>query len=156
MAVEIERKFLLIGDEWKELAIGTGYRQGYLCSDNKRTVRVRTAGSRGYLTVKGKTVGTARAEYEYEIALADADEMLENLCEKPLIEKMRYKIPFANHVWEVDEFLGENEGLILAEVELKRENEDFLKPNWIGQEVTGDHRYYNASLARFPFRNWRP
>jgi len=155
MAVEIERKFLLIGDDWKKLAAGTSYRQGYLCSDNKRTVRVRAAGARGYLTVKGKTVGTARAEYEYQITLADAEEMLENLCDKPLIEKIRYKIPFENHLWEVDKFFGENKGLILAEVELKREDEEFLKPNWIGQEVTGDHRYYNASLTRYPFCKWQ-
>jgi len=154
MAVEIERKFLLVGNDWKKLAAGTSYRQGYLCSDNKRTVRVRTAGAKGYLTVKGKTVGAARSEYEYEIALADAQEMLETLCEKPLIEKMRYKIAVKNHLWEVDEFLGENAGLIIAEIELTSEDEEFVKPDWIGAEVTGDQRYYNASLVKFPFAKW--
>ncbi len=155
MAVEIERKFLLVRDEWKKLSTGTNYRQGYLCHDAKRAVRVRIAGERGFLAVKGPTVGAARAEYEYEIALADAEEMLDNLCEKPLIEKIRHKIPFAGHLWEVDEFLGENVGLTIAEVELETENEAFLKPDWIGQEVTGDRRYYNASLIEYPFTRWK-
>lgn len=154
MALEIERKFLLAGEGWRGLAEGKSYRQGYLCSDEVRTVRVRIAGEKGFITVKGKTKGMARAEYEYEIPLADAEEMLNALCGKTSIEKMRYKIPFAGHVWEVDEFSGENEGLIMAEVELKSEDEAFVKPDWIGREVTGDRRYYNASLATYPFCRW--
>jgi CYTH domain-containing protein len=154
MAVEIERKFLPAGEGWRGLAEGKNYRQGYLCSDNKRTVRVRIAGKKGYLTVKGKTVGMARSEYEYEIALSDAEEMLKNLCEKPLIEKTRYRIPFKGHIWEVDEFSGENEGLVVAEVELAREDEEFVKPEWIAMDVTGDPRYYNANLIKRPFCRW--
>ncbi len=154
MALEIERKFLLAGEGWRGLAEGRNYRQGYLCSDEVRTVRVRIAGERGFITVKGKTKGMTRDEYEYEIPLADAEEMLGALCGKTSIEKIRCKIPFAGHVWEVDEFFGENEGLIMAEVELKSEDEAFVKPDWIGQEVTGDRRYNNASLITCPFCRW--
>lgn len=154
MALEIERKFLLAGDGWRGLAEGKNYRQGYLCSDEVRTVRVRIAGESGFITVKGKTKGMTRDEYEYEIPLADAEEMLSALCGKTSIEKIRCKIPFAGHVWEVDEFFGENKGLIMAEVELKSEDEAFVKPDWIGQEVTGDRRYHNASLATYPFSRW--
>jgi CYTH domain-containing protein len=155
MSVEIEKKFLVIGDDWKKLTAGTIYRQGYLKSGHGCTVRVRIAGERGYLTVKGVSVGAARKEYEYEIPLAEAGEMLENLCNKPLIEKRRYRIPIADHIWEVDEFFGENEGLVIAEVELKKEDEDFVKPEWVGMEVTGDIRYYNANLVNYPFTKWK-
>jgi len=154
MGVEIEKKFLVVGDDWRKQAAGTTYRQGYLTSGDGCTVRIRMAGERGYLTIKGPNVGAVRSEYEYEIPAAEAGEMLENLCRKPLIEKRRYRIPVGNHVWEVDEFFGENAGLIIAEIELRREGEDFVKPPWAGIEVTGDPRYYNASLVKYPFSKW--
>mgnify|MGYP003365471835 FL=1 len=154
MAKEIERKFLVVGDAWRTLAEGTLYRQGYLSSVKERTVRVRTVGPRAFLTVKGITVGATRAEYEYEIPSADCNAMLETLAEKPIIEKKRYCIPLDGHVWEVDEFFGENLGLIVAEIELKSEGEAFTKPAWIGAEVTGDPRYYNANLIANPFTKW--
>ncbi len=154
MGVEIEKKFLVIGDNWKKLDAGAIYRQGYLISGHGCTVRVRIAGERGYLTVKGPNVGAARKEYEYEIPPAEAGELLEDLCAKPLIEKRRYRVPVKDHVWEVDEFFGENEGLVIAEIELKKEDEDFVKPEWAGIEVTGDPRYYNANLVNYPFTKW--
>lgn len=153
MGVEIERKFLLVGSAWKTVE-GTRYRQGYLNSQKERTVRVRTIDDKGYLTIKGVAVGNVRPEYEYEIPKADADEMLDRLCEKPLIEKARYKIPRGDLTWEVDEFHGENEGLILAEVELEREDQAVDLPSWVGREVTGDPKYYNSSLIRKPFKSW--
>jgi len=154
MAQEIERKFLLKSDEWRALATGTAYRQGYLSTDKRATVRVRTVGAQGFLTIKGLTVGAARSEYEYEIPLADALAMLESLAEKPLIEKMRYAIPVGGLVWEVDEFFGENAGLIVAEVELGSEDQVFEKPRWVGEEVTADPRYFNANLVKTPFSRW--
>lgn len=155
MGKEIERKFLVQGDEWKKLAKGTTYRQGYLNSTKERTVRVRTIDDKGYLTIKGVTVGATRAEYEYEIPGRDADEMLTNLCEKPLIEKRRYKIPQGSLTWEVDEFLGDNDGLIVAEIELPEEGTAFDKPAWIGREVTGDPKYFNSNLTKNPFKSWK-
>lgn len=155
MGKEIERKFLVQGDEWKKLAKGTTYRQGYLNSMKERTVRVRTIDDKGYLTIKGVTVGATRAEYEYEIPGREADEMLTNLCEKPLIEKRRYKIPQGNLTWEVDEFLGDNEGLIVAEIELPDETTAFDKPGWIGREVTGDPKYFNSNLTKNPYKHWK-
>jgi adenylate cyclase len=154
MAKEIERKFLVNGVDWKALAKGTSYRQGYLNSVKERTVRVRTIDDRGFLTVKGITTGATRSEFEYEIPAADADAMLTDLCEKPLIEKNRYKIQAGRHVWEIDEFFGENQGLIVAEVELMNEEEAFEKPGWIGAEVTGDPRYFNSNLIKHPFTKW--
>jgi len=154
MAKEIERKFLVKGADWQRLAKGTRYRQGYLNSVKERTVRVRTIDDKGYLTVKGMTIGATRSEYEYEIPAADADAMLTDLCEKPLIEKNRYKIAKGSHVWEIDEFFGENRGLVVAEVELAREEEAFEKPAWIGEEVTGDPRYFNSNLIKHPFTKW--
>ncbi len=154
MGKEIERKFLVTGDGWRGLAKGTHYKQGYLNSTKERVVRVRTIDDKGFLTIKGITRGAARAEYEYEIPFAEADEMLEQLCERPLIEKTRYKIPFAGLLWELDEFHGENDGLIIAEVELKAEDQAVSKPGWTGDEVTGDARYYNSNLIRNPFKNW--
>ncbi|HNV70431.1 MAG TPA: CYTH domain-containing protein [Candidatus Ozemobacteraceae bacterium] len=155
MGKEIERKFLVQGDDWKKLAKGTTYRQGYLNSTKERTVRVRTIDDKGFLTIKGVTVGATRAEYEYEVPGRDADEMLTNLCEKPLIEKRRYKIPQGNLTWEVDEFLGDNNGLIVAEIELPEEGTKFDKPAWIGKEVTGDPKYFNSNLTKNPFKNWK-
>ena len=154
MAIEIERKFLVRGDTWRSLGTGEVYRQGYIRTENRTTVRVRIAGDRGYLTIKGKTVGAGRAEFEYPIPLADAQVMLETLCDRPLIEKVRYRIFQGNLVWEVDEFGGDNEGLIMAEVELTDEAQVIELPDWIGEEVTGDRRYYNATLAQHPYREW--
>lgn len=155
MAKEIERKFLVNGTEFKNLAKGTSYRQGYLSTVKERTVRVRTIDDKGYLTIKGITVGATRVEYEYEIPASEADDMLSNLCEKPLIEKNRYKIPFAGLTWEIDEFFGDNDGLIVAEVELESEEQKFEKPAWIGEEVTSDPRYFNSNLTKNPFKNWK-
>ena len=130
------------------------YRQGYLNSDENRNVRVRVINDRGYLTVKGISQGATRVEYEYEIPQAEAEAMLDDLCEKPLITKKRYKIEFKGFVWEVDEFLGENQGLIIAELELESENQVFIKPEWIGKEVTGDPKYFNSNLIHRPFSMW--
>ena len=153
MALEIERKFLLKEDTWRSEQ-GTRYRQGYLNSVKERTVRVRTIGDKGYLTIKGASRGPVRTEYEYEIPVAEAEAMLDGLCEKPLIEKKRYKIEFKGLIWEVDEFFGENQGLIVAEVELEKEDQAFLKPEWVGEEVTGDPKYFNANLIHNPYQNW--
>jgi adenylate cyclase len=155
MAKEIERKFLVKGDSWRSLAKGKRYRQGYLSTVKERTVRVRTAGDKGYITVKGINVGATRSEYEYEIPLADANEILDHLCERPLIEKTRYRIPTVGDLtWEVDEFESANRGLITAEVELTDENQPVPLPAWIGEEVTGDPRYYNSNLVAHPFSQW--
>jgi CYTH domain-containing protein len=154
MPTEIERKFLVKGDEWRTLATGTVYRQGYLSTKKGCTVRVRLVGNQGYLTIKGSTKGISRAEYEYPIPAEDAQEMLGNLCEPPLIEKTRYKIEFAGLTWEVDEFAGENQGLIIAEVELTDENQIIELPDWIGKEVSDDSRYFNANLVQHPFSQW--
>jgi CYTH domain-containing protein len=153
MALEIERKFLVKDDDWRN-GQGMMYRQGYLNSDENRSVRVRVIGDRGYLTVKGISQGATRVEYEYEIPKAEADAMLDNLCEKPLITKKRYKIEFKGFVWEVDEFLGENQGLIIAELELESEDQVFIKPEWIGEEVTGDPKYFNSNLIHRPYSKW--
>jgi len=154
MAKEIERKFLVKGDVWRELAKGTAYRQGYLSTVKERTVRVRTIDDKGYLTVKGITIGSTRVEYEYEIPAADANEMLDDLCEQPIIEKRRYKIVQDGLIWEVDEFSGVNQGLIVAEVELDSEAQDFTKPDWIGDEIADDPRYFNSNLIAHPYTQW--
>ncbi|MGA9534728.1 MAG: CYTH domain-containing protein [Desulfobacterales bacterium] len=153
MALEIERKFLVKENDWRN-GQGTMYRQGYLNSDENRNVRVRVINDRGYLTVKGISQGATRVEYEYEIPKAEADAMLDNLCEQPLIIKMRFKIEFKGFVWEVDEFLGENQGLTIAELELESENQVFIKPEWIGEEVTGDPKYFNSNLIHRPYSKW--
>lgn len=154
MGKEIERKFLVNGNKWKQLAKGTLYRQGYLSTVKERTVRVRTIDDKGYLTIKGISVGATRKEFEYSIPLEDAQNMLDDLCERPLIEKIRYKINFKNLIWEVDEFLGENQGLVIAEVELESEDQKFNLPEWIGDEVTGDPKYFNSNLINKPFSKW--
>ena len=153
MALEIERKFLVTKNNWRN-GQGTLYRQGYLNSDENRNVRVRVINDRGYLTVKGISQGATRVEYEYEIPQAEAEAMLDDLCEKPLIIKKRYKTEYKGFVWEVDEFLGENQGLIIAELELESENQVFIKPEWIGKEVTGDPKYFNSNLIHRPFSMW--
>jgi adenylate cyclase len=154
MGIEIEKKFLLKGGEWKQLAVGIAYRQGYLNSVKERTVRVRTINDKGFLTIKGVSVGATRLEYEYEIPLEDAQALLDELCEKPLIEKNRYKVDFSGFIWEIDEFFGENDGLIVAEIELESEDQSFDKPQWVGEEVTGDTRYFNSNLIKNPYSQW--
>jgi adenylate cyclase len=154
MGIEIERKFLVTDDEWKGLAMGTLYRQGYLSSTKKLTVRVRIAGDKAFLTIKGETSGISRMEYEYPIPVEDARVMLAELCEQPIIEKKRYTINYQGFVWEVDEFFGENEGLLVAEIELEAEGQEFEKPPWVGMEVSSDRRYCNASLVKNPFSGW--
>lgn len=154
MGVEIERKFLVRGTEWKAGLSGTGYRQGYLTSDPERTVRVRLAGEMGYLTIKGASTGASRLEFEYLIPADEAMQMLEQLCRKPLIEKIRYRVPHAGMVWDVDEFLGDNAGLVLAEIELEHADQAVELPAWAGLEVTDDSRFYNASLAEYPLAAW--
>ena len=154
MAKEIERKYLVVGDAWRSLAVGTLFRQGYLSTVKERTVRVRVAGDRGYLTIKGITVGAVRSEFEYEIPRADADQMLDELCEQPLIEKTRHEIEAGDLTWEIDEFAGVNEGLIVAEVELEDEAQEIALPDWSGAEVTNDPRYFNSNLIAHPFSEW--
>lgn len=154
MGTEIERKFLLKGDAWRALGKGVAYRQGYLNSAKERTVRIRTIADQAFLTIKGVSVGATRAEYEYPIPLADCNAMLDTLAERPLIEKHRYKIPHGGLVWEVDEFSGDNRGLVVAEVELESEDQAFEKPAWVGAEVTGDPRYFNANLIKHPYTRW--
>jgi len=154
MAKEIERKFLVKGDSWRGQGKGKHYRQGYLSTVKDRTVRVRIAGDKGFITVKGVNVGASRSEYEYEIPLADAKEVLDRLCERPLIEKIRYRISFDGLTWEVDEFEGENQGLITAEIELRDEKQKVSLPDWIDAEVTGDPRYFNSNLVAHPFSKW--
>jgi CYTH domain-containing protein len=154
MTEEIERKFLVTGDAWRAEASGTRFRQGFLSTDPDRTVRVRAAGARGTLTIKGRTVGARRPEYEYEISLADAEQMLDTLCKRPLIEKVRFELRAGAHLWEIDVFEGDNAGLVVAEIELESEDEPFERPDWIGEEVTDDPRYFNANLVESPFRTW--
>ena len=154
MGEEIERKFLVLGDLWRETAEGTRYRQGFLSTEPERTVRVRVAGPRGSSTVKGKNVGARRAEFEYEIPMADAEQMLDTLCKRPLIEKVRYTLAIGPHTWEIDVFEGDNAGLVVAEIELSREDEAFEKPDWVGNEVTDDPRYFNSNLVANPYRTW--
>lgn len=154
MGKEIEKKFLVRGDVWRSLAKGTAYRQGYLNSAKERTVRIRTIDAKAFLTIKGLTVGATRSEYEYEIPVADCNAMLDALAEKPIIEKKRYKVPFEGLTWEIDEFFGENAGLIVAEVELESETQIFEKPDWVGEEVTADPRYFNSNLIKHPCTKW--
>ena len=154
MGKEIERKFLVKNKEFKKLAEGVMYRQGYLNSAKERTVRIRIAGGKAFLTIKGIAIGVTRAEYEYEIPVDDCNDILDNLAEKPLIDKKRYKIPQGELTWQIDEFFGENTGLIVAEIELENEDQRFDKPAWVGEEVTGDQRYFNSNLIKTPFTRW--
>ncbi len=154
MGEEIERKFLVAGDAWRETAEGMRYRQGFLSTVPERTVRVRVAGLRGTITVKGKNLGARRAEFEYEIPVTDAEQMLDTLCERPLIEKVRHTLTAGPHTWEVDVFEGDNAGLVVAEIELGSEDEAFEKPEWVGDEVTSDPRYFNSNLVANPYRTW--
>ena len=153
LGTEIERKFLVTGAGYKHGIVGDLYRQGYLSTAKERTVRVRTAAGKGFLTVKGPNVGFSRSEFEYEIPLRDAEEMM-SLCEGFLIEKLRHRVSHSGLTWEVDEFLGANEGLVVAEIELKAEGQHFELPSWIGEEVTSDPRYANSNLCRKPYKSW--
>ncbi len=153
MGIEIERKFLVNGDAWRN-APATTIRQGYLNRDKERTVRVRIAGDRAFLTIKGLSKGAARAEFEYPVPLEDARQMLA-ICEPPLIEKRRHVVEYRGSRWEVDEFLGANAGLVVAEIELIASDQPFAPPDWLGVEVTDDHRYYNSSLSLHPFNEWQ-
>lgn len=155
MAIEIERKFLVAGDGWRHGAdAGTVIRQGYLAASPTVAVRVRTCGEHAFLTVKGGGDPRARSEFEYAIPPADAHAMLDGLCRPPLIDKTRYRVPFAGHTWEIDVFAGDNAGLVLAEVELAAADEAVALPPWVGAEVTDDPRYLNANLARHPYGTW--
>ena len=156
MGVEIERKFLVHKNKWASLTKPKKdfYRQGYLYSDSNKTIRVRQTNDKGYITIKGSVIGLSRPEFEYEIPKADAEELLNQFSVSELI-KVRYKILFKNKIWEVDEFLGDNLGLIVAEIELEQENEQFEMPDWIANEVTGINKYYNSILAIFPFSKWK-
>jgi adenylate cyclase len=153
MGREIERKFLVQGTDWKRLGVSTAMRQGYLSTDPERVVRVRVEGDKAALTIKGKSAGAVRGEWEYAIPVADAEELLA-LCQRPLIEKRRYRIEHGGMLWEVDEFDGDNAGLVVAEIELQTEDQQFDKPAWVGAEVTHDARYYNANLLKNPYSNW--
>lgn len=153
MNIEIERKFLLKNDNWREGAVGVHYKQAYLNEKGDNTVRVRIEGDKAKLTIKGKSSNISRLEFEYDIPMEDA-EALFTLAKTPIVEKFRYKIMYAGNCWEVDEFLGMNRGLVVAEIELESETQSFEKPDWIGMEVSGDKRYTNANLARKPYCEW--
>ena len=156
MGLEIERKFLVRDRSVVANLVGTEMRQGYLSVDPERTVRVRVAGLRGFVTIKGagSESGASRAEYEYEIPAPDAEELLDRLALRPLIEKTRYRVAAGDLVWEIDVFRGDNDGLVVAEIELPSETTEVALPGWVGEEVTGDPRYYNASLVSRPYRDW--
>ena len=155
MATEIERKFLVEADGWRQHADrGTAYRQGYLSTADNCSVRVRLGGGQAWLNIKSAEVGASRSEYEYPIPLADAEAILDRLCQVPPVEKTRYVVRYGDHNWEVDVFDGANAGLVVAEIELERVDQSFELPDWIGTEVTDDWRYYNSSLAVRPFRSW--
>ncbi|MGF1587822.1 MAG: CYTH domain-containing protein [Pleurocapsa sp.] len=163
MGTEIERKYLVNQEKWRShkellqnqlLIQGQKYCQGYILANNETTVRVRIAGEQAYLTIKSKTIGHTRAEFEYPIPIQDAQEMLNNLCIKPLIEKFRYKIKIDNLIWEVDEFEGENQGLIIAEVELENEAQSIDIPHWIEREVN-EQKYFNFYLVKHPYSQWQ-
>lgn len=155
--IEIERKFLIISDAYKVEAFkSTRIIQGFLNTDKERTVRVRLKGDKGFITVKGKSNnnGLSRFEWEKEISKPDAESLLK-LCEKGIIDKTRYEVKVGKHIFEVDEFSGDNEGLTIAEVELNSEDESFIKPDWLGEEVTGQIKYYNSQLSKEPFNTWK-
>src|SRR5690606_15310875 len=154
--IEIERKFLVISDAYKKEALTkTKIAQGYLSKHPQRNVRIRIRADKAYITVKGASnaSGTSRFEWEKEIDIEEGKSLL-SLCERPIIDKYRYEVKSGNHIFEVDEFLDDNQGLVLAEVELTHEDETFVKPNWLGKEVTGDSRYYNSQLSTIPFSTW--
>jgi CYTH domain-containing protein len=154
MALEIERKFLVVGDYKSQATLSEHIAQGYLSSDGGCTVRVRVRGERGFLTIKGPSLdGISRSEWEYEVPAKDVLQMLP-LCRVGVIDKCRYLVPFEGHIFEVDEFYGDNEGLVVAEVELSSEDEAYVKPDFVDEEVTGDVRYYNSFLMKKPYKRW--
>lgn len=155
MGIEIERKYLVSSDQWRNEELGQYYRQGYLTDDPQTTVRVRIAGESAYLTIKGQVKNLTRPEFEYPIPVIDAQQMLDLWCGYHVIEKKRYRISFGDLIWEVDEFLGKNQGLILAEVELTSSTQTVSLPAWVGQEVSGDRRYYNSYLVKHPYSTWQ-
>ena len=156
MAIEIERKFLVINDDWKrENPSGRLYRQGYFPTGSATVIRIRVSDDKGWIAIKKRQGNLARREYEYEIPWRDAAEMMEELCRKPLIEKTRYKIFSETVIWEIDVFAGENQGLVVAEIELRDEDDVFAKPPWLGEEITHDARYLNVNLATLPFCRWK-
>ena len=152
MSVEIERKFLVLGTSWRQ-GSGVRYLQGYLNLDKERTVRVRRTEKQSFLCVKGISIGASRNEFEYKIPADDAEHLLK-LCTGSIIQKIRHTVIYKGLKWEIDEFLGNNEGLVLAEVELESENQIFEKPEWVGMDVTHDPRYFNSNLAVNPYKNW--
>jgi len=155
MAIEIERKFLLRDDSWRATADdGVLIRQGYLAGSEKSSIRVRIASDKANINIKSATLGITRQEYEYPIPLAEANEMLDTLCEGPLIEKTRYHVLHAKHRWEIDVFSGDNQGMVVAEVELGSVGEGFERPDWLGEEVSDDTRYYNVCLVKHPYKDW--
>lgn len=154
MPQEIERKFLVNTALLPPLGTGQSLQQGYISSDPERVVRVRLAQGAAFLTVKGKTVGATRLEFEYAIPENDAQHMLDNLCTGPVIKKVRHRVAHQDHIWDLDIFAGDNEGLVVAEVELKSEQEKVILPDWVTEEVTGDQRYYNSNLRNHPFKQW--
>ncbi|MGD8795823.1 MAG: CYTH domain-containing protein [Thiohalophilus sp.] len=156
MATEIERKFLLANDNWRKLAdAGQHLAQGYLIGAAQASVRVRIEGEQANLNIKSATLGIHRQEYEYLIPLEEAREILDTLCEKPIIEKVRYHVKHGKHTWEIDVFEGDNAGLIVAEIELEHVDEEFAHPEWLGKEVSEDVRYYNVNLVKHPYKDWR-
>lgn len=154
MALEIERKYLIDLEKIGTLENGIRIKQGYLSTNKDAVVRVRVKNDKAYLTIKGSNSGIARLEFEYEIPLNEANEMLEKLCQKPVIDKTRYLITHENHTWEVDVFYGDNEGLVVAEVELSSEDEHINFPIWVKEEVSHDDRYFNSNLMKLPFKDW--
>lgn len=156
MGLEIGRKYLVDHQKWQQIDKPKGqlYRQGYLLTDPNKTIRVRQTTEKGFLTIKGLSIGASRPEYEYEIPFDEAKELLDNFSISEL-SKIRYKIIFEKKVWEVDEFLGENIGLIVAEIELKSEDEEFGIPEWVAKEVTGQEKYYNSNLTLRPYKDWK-
>lgn len=155
MAIEIERKFLLADDSWRLAAdSGTKMRQGYLSNGEKSSIRVRTSGDAAHINIKSAEPGCVRREYEYPIPVADAEELLADLCHVPLIEKVRYEVDFSGFIWEIDVFAGANQGLIVAEIELDNLEQEFSRPPWIGREVSDEIRYYNSHLISYPFCQW--
>jgi adenylate cyclase len=156
MPTEIERKFLVRSENWKDQSdSGIRYQQGYLCENGPGSVRIRIEGEKANINIKSATLDMVRMEYEYEIPLQDAEEMLEQMCIKPLIEKTRYHLQYGVHTWEIDVFEGDNQGLVVAEIELEAKDETFELPPWIGEEVTQDKRYYNVCLVKHPYKVWK-
>lgn len=155
MATEIERKFLVTNDSWKKEVTSTAeYTQGYLATERSCSIRIRVEQNRASLNIKSATLGISRNEYDYPIPLSEANEILQDLCIKPLLKKTRYHVPHGTHVWEIDVFDGDNKGLVVAEIELETQDELFSRPDWLGEEVSDDPRYYNVRLVDHPYSKW--